>query len=78
MQDNFRIDQFMINEFESPLKLCSLFFMQLPEKVRPTFCQLYFMCLASHLDTWHHFKPYTVPPHNSEPHSINITQLTKL
>lgn len=29
------------------------------------------LCLGLHLDTWHHFKPYTVPPHNSEPHTIN-------
>lgn len=63
--DNFLIEQFMtITEFESPLKLCFLFFMQLPDKFSPTSCQLYFVCfcLALHSDTWHHFRPNTVAP----------------
>lgn len=47
MQDNFLIDRIMsIIEFESPVKLRSLFFKQLPKKVCPACRQLYFVFSA--------------------------------
>lgn len=71
MQDDLIIDRIMTTvqlNSKTPSKLRSSVSPPIKSVLCAANCTL---CSGSHSDTWHHFKPYTAAPRNSEPHTIN-------